>query len=587
MTLKASSTKKTALNLFLQTLKKNAGITVLVTVFMLLICPGYALVEISDYFSYMHDTYSFDEMLFTGLNFSISFLTCAFAGIGCFLNFAFMYSKKSGDVYFALPTTRNGLLFSRLGASIVPALIPVILCYTSMGFILTIDNVTGSILNIITGALLNIMLVVLTGCVTMLFIVCAGTITDLLLSFFGVNIGLFAAAAMIFELCDVYLHGFYFRGSEGILYSSSPFLYAFAYMAEYSNKGLDLGFLIYVIRVLATAAICLLAAVILFRKRKAEKCTTSYAYRGMYYVCSVLVGFLSAFMFGMIFSGGCEHIVFWIFALIGGVLGTITFGLITDRGFKTVKKSIITGVCSFAVLIVIVIILSTGGLGYSDRVPKVKSIESVTVSFNNLETEFTNPQLVIDLHKKIVSGAEIDGEELVDYYEIQAKETDTVEITEEYFEDHTTTVHFNYQLKHGFELNRTFWIDTKDCAKEILAIYKSEENINTLKKTASDFIEGIDIYADNGEENPAYIDTYISKAECEMLIDAYTKDLIEADENLVYGYYDNIYISGTTSGQEYNSIELEVCDDFENTKEIIKTLNLEERSDKESKKYYD
>ena len=129
MTLRASSANKTLSGqLFGFTVRKKFGITVLISIFMLLICPGYVLTDINKYLEYSTGLYEFDNIL-PDISLIIAMRTCAVAAICCFLNFAFMYSEESGAVYVALPLPRNVLLFSRFFAGVVPILLPVFLCY--------------------------------------------------------------------------------------------------------------------------------------------------------------------------------------------------------------------------------------------------------------------------------------------------------------------------------------------------------------------------------------------------------------------------------------------------------------------------
>jgi len=581
MTSKALSTKKTAWNLFGISIKKNFGITILVTVFMLLICPGYTVVEINRSLVYSPGIYDFSDIL-PALCGVISFLTCGVAVIYCFINFAFMYSKKSGDMYFALPLTRNKLLFSRLFASMAPVMLPIVLCYGSAAVILLSDKVSGGFSNILIAALLNILLVIMSCFVTMLFIVCAGSVTDLLISFFGLNIGAIVVAFMVFELCDENLRGFYCEEYGNFMTAFSPFLYGFINLMNKAENGfiLDLSLLIYILRIIATSAICIITATVLFRKRKAEKCTAAYAYRGMYYVCGLVVSFLAAFMFGLIFGGGNQGLFFWVFGAFGAVLGAITFGLITDRGFKTVKKSLLVGICSFVIMVTLTIILKTGAFGYTNRIPKAENIKSVTVSFDSVNTEFENPQLVTTLHKKAIESDYDDVVEIEDAVIMYGTEDIKTESYEN--EGSSTYIKFNYNLKNGLKLKREFLVSTKDCSEELLAIYKSKENIEAMKNIVDMFINPVNFYSDIISEEE-YMSMQITKAETKKLIDAYIEDLRYADERIIHKSDEvcSIYLDGTKMNQEYDSIDLFVTDDFENTKNVIEKLDPIEKNDTE------
>lgn len=580
MTSRALSAKGTAWNLFLLTLKKNFGITVLIAVFMLLVCPGYILVEIERYFEYGSSVYDFNDLM-PGLIGAISVLTCITAVICCFINFAFMYSKKSGDLYYALPMTRSGLLLSRFFASMAPSLLPIILCYGSMGIILLSNRVWGDFSTVAIGALFNILLVFMSCCITMLFIVCAGSITDLLISYCGLNIGAVVISLMFFWLCDEYLLGFYSYSEENFIIFSSPFLYGFAYLVRFAKEGFvfNTELLVYILKLCVISLACIISSIFLFRRRKSEKCTGAYAYKGMYCICSLTVGFACAFLVGMLFSGNVGGIFFWLFGAVGAVLGAITFGLITDRGFKTVKRSVVLGACSFGVMLILVIILKTGGFGYSKCVPIAEKVEGATVSIANMNIEFQDPEPVIALHKKALQNIDSDEIELAQVTEVVYGLSDTLTVTEN-GEDHVSHVTIRYTLKNGFEMNREFWINTSGCAEELTAIFKSDENIKAIRQKTDSFISDVSIYGNITEiGNEKYISTNITKAEAKIITEAYAADLQEADEEIVYtDYSDSVYIDGTVVGQEWDSVTLNIFKNFERTNKALEDLKLVERS---------
>ncbi len=580
MTSRALSIRKSsAWQLFYATVKKNLGITALITVFMLLICPGYTLIAIKDYFEYNRQVYDFNETFLT-LNIVITVLTCGIAVVCSFINFAFMYSKKSGDVYFSLPLTRTGLLLSRLSASVTTVLPSLILCYGSMGFILLLNNVTGDITRIIAGLLINLLLVIMCCCVTMIFIVCAGNISDLLISFAGVNIGILAFAFIFFLFCEEFLSGFYSPSAEDYICAVSPYIYGFVKLANFAEQGFaaSVGLWVYIIRTVITAIISLIVSVLLFKKRKSEKCTCAYAYRGMYYVCSLLIGFVAAYLVGLVFDGGSFGLFFVIFGLVGALLGTVTFGLITDRGFKTIKSSLVVGGCSFGVMIALMIVLAFGGFGYTDRLPAVKNIETASVSFDDMDVTFNNPELVLSLHKKAIESEKTgyDIEELAD----------SATPDENYKESKDTLIQFEYKLKNGTTVYRRFWVKTKTCAEELMSVFCSKENIEQLNAKVDSFVGEINIHGYYGEYEESYVNTQITRAEAKRLVEAYILDMPTIAEDVVYcdgGVM--LHINGDDKDYRYVSIDMRITKDAENCHNTVAALQLIERTKQEEEKY--
>lgn len=584
MTLKAYSVKKSlAYNLFWTTVKKNSGMTVLFSMFMMLICPVYVLVEINNYFEYSTKAFEFDSTL-SGFSLLISVLTCGAAVLYCFINFAFMYSKKSADVYFALPLTRKQLLFSRFFSSVVPTLVPVLLCYGSMGFILMLENVSGSLLHILYAMLFNILLIVLSCAVTMVFIVCAGSVTDLLISYAGINIGLIILALIFTVLCQEMLVGYSNYYDERLMLTASPILYGFATQVSFAENDylLNRQLVTDLISVFFIATASLVLSVLLFDRRKSEKCTCAYAYRGMYYICALLVAFVCAFLMGILFGGGSFNLMFWVFGIAGALLGAATFGLITDRGFKKIKQSLMIGAVSYAVMLVLTLILWRGGLGYTVRIPKAEDIKTVSVSFDNVQVEFKNPEKVLALHKTALkSDINLPDGEVI----LAETVKDTTEASEYEKYQSATHINFKYLLKNGVEMRRSFRVVTRNCEKELTAIYKSDENIATIMATAKSFMEKVSIYGPSGQEG-RYISTNITREETVKLVETYIKELKNADEDILYydGKRASFYIDGALKDENsWKSLNLEIGDDFTETKALIEEMKLLERTEAEEK----
>ena len=191
MTSATLSRNKAGFNLFKFTVRKNIGIIILATVFMLLICPGYVFIEMSNYqagSSFFSNPYNMKNSII-GISTVITVVVSIIAVFSCFVNFSFLYSKKSVDVYHALPITRTSLLFSRFFAAVVPLFIPIILCYGSLIGLSFFDNVVADIKSILTAFAFSAAIMLMSAAFTMIFIVCAGSVFDLIISFVVINLG--------------------------------------------------------------------------------------------------------------------------------------------------------------------------------------------------------------------------------------------------------------------------------------------------------------------------------------------------------------------------------------------------------------
>ena len=556
MTAKVSSVKfHPSLKLYRYSVKRTMGLTVLMTVFMLLFCPGYVLMHINNRLNFQSSTiFNFDNIAPTVIS-AVTVITCGAALLYLFVNFTFLYSRSGSDFFHSLPLKRTGLLASRFFAAIVPILLPTVLTYASMCGILALDYVEGSIKPILIGFAYNILILVMCAAFTMIFIVCAGSIFDLIISFVTFNIGIIIIQFITSSLCNEYLWGYTWQTEYKLLMYSSPFYYAFA--GHFGLLNGDTAYVdnhaVFTLKLILINLLSLIAAFLLYKRRKSEKSGVSYAYKFIYIVCALIVGIVGAYLIGVLFSEGEINLIFWIFAAVGGLLTAVTFGAINDRGFKTVKKSLITGGASVVCMAVTALTLWSGFFGYSTRIPSADKVKSAAVSFGVNYVEFADPDLVFKLHGAIAeNGAET---------------------------DETQYISISYSLKNGDSFERAFYVDLGDYLDTLLEIYKSDENKQSIRKRFESFTENnlaISVYSDDGSVEGLYL----TPAELTRLKQAYLTDIPNATANSITGggYY-TIEISGFDKDYEYLRESFYAEEGFKNTVEVIKSLNLEERAD--------
>ena len=290
-----------------------------------------------------------------------------------------------------------------------------------------------------------------------------------------------------------------------------------------------------------------------FRRRKRKKSGVSYAYKFIYIVCALVVGIVGAYLVGVLFADGNINLIFWIFAVVGALLTAVTFGAINDRGFKTVKKSLIVGGCSVVCLAVTALTLWSGFFGYSTRIPSAERVKSASVSFGGSNVEFADPKLVFKLHSEIAeNGAE-------------AEEYEYISVS--------------YELKNGGSFKRAFNVDLGDYIDTLLEIYKSDENKESIRKRFDSFTENnlaISVYSDEDSVEGLYL----TPAELTRLKEAYLNDISGATEvSITGGLYYTVDISGFDKDYDYLRESFYVEDGFKNTIEVINALDLKARAE--------
>ncbi len=562
--LKALSVNKTVRNLYKYSVKRTMGLTALISVFTLLICPAYLLIDINSrtkYNTYQNSAfYSFDfSKNIPSYIMVISIVTTATALLYLFINFSFLYSRNASDLFHSLPTKRSGLFTARLLGAITPILIPLVLVYGSMALISVFAVNDGNLRLVLTGFLFNLLIIITCSAFSTVFIICSGSVLDLLISFATFNIGVLVLRYIAVDLCDSMLLGFASTEEVEFLMSSSPVFYAFSalYGVMTGDVFANETVLKVIIKLLLTTAVSLTAAYLLYNRRKSEKSGVSYAYKFIYYICTVIIGIIGAYLLGSIFAEGeKESPIFWIFAIIGGPLAAITFAAINERSFKNVKKPLIMGSSATIILIVSSLILFNGGFGYTNRIPKKEDIQYARVSFNDFSAEFSNPETVLNLHNEIINGD---------------------------LSKHINYIRFNYTLKNGKTFYRGFFVDNDDYKDSLLAVYKSEEHLKEIEKNLSAFSPNGVSTSISLELGSEYIsEVYLTPTELDAIKTAYLKDIKNAtfdsiDKSSKIFAEGNLH--GYTNDGKYWHQELRIEKTFENTITILNDMNLKERSE--------
>lgn len=547
-----------ARRLLAYSLKRTSGLTVLMTVVALLACPVYTLLKIERIYENTAKAYNLNSvapllMMITAI------ASVAAALVYMFINFAFLYNRSSSDFFHSLPTTRTGLLFARLSAGILPIIIPVTLVYGAMCGLKLSKYVECSIKPILKGYAFNLLILFALAAFSLIFMICAGSIFDLIISFFTFNVGIVLVQLINSSLCQNFLFGYPYNYTENIVDASSPFWFAFTEFSSILEGELPAhAEVLFAVKLLIITFFSLAVSVALYRGRKSEKSGISYAYNFIYIVCGLIVGVLGAFGVGSIFAEGDINLVFWVFAVVGGVLAAITFGAINDRGFKTIKKSAIMGAVSVALLGSFTVILVTGCFGYSKRIPAANKIESITVEFTGMQMTVKEPETVLQLHGKIVNNEDNGG----DYLNI------------------------DYTLKNGRHFVRTYnRINYSNYMPLLLELYKSPEHINSIRSeilgniTNNRSVYTTDYVSTDGDENfteeVGTEEIAVTEAQLKELVDAYIEDLPKATyRSITNECLMTLQISGVDKDFRYTYISLNVEDTFENTQRVIKKLGL-------------
>lgn len=567
MTLRQSNRKiSPAIGLLRSTLSKNTGVIILMSIAMLIFCPGFLLAALSK-INLSKLEYTSPEML-DAVYAVTTVLSCILVCIGNYVNFAFLYKKSSSDVFGALPLTRNALLFSRAAASFIGVLIPVTIGYVSL-LLLRLHYpavIIGTIAQISSAYFMNIMFMMAFSAFSLFFIICAGSGFDLVVSFFGFNAATAITALIIQSLCENHLSG-YASAYTGIIRALSPIYYMIECGYNFSDNAYSLQSSLYVLFDAAKmAVIFLILSFILYNYRKAERGEQAYAYKFIYAICGVLAGICGGYALSQIFVYGADTKEFSVIGITsfiaGALITTVVYGAVSERGFKTFKKSIVLGGVSVLAYGIVAVIIATGAFGYETRLPEEKKIVSATVDFDDANVDFTDSKYALALHKAIIER-KADDEYL-----------DTADTP------HTYVRIFYYLDEKGDEVfNREYFVDKTKLKKELFAVYASENRFEkfykTLESAPGNRVEVWGGY-EQGEDYKN-LDGRITKEEAKRIVEIYKKELSAIGEDFYSEEKQTkssvasitLYIDGADTFGIYTT------EDFSETNEILRSFQPE------------
>lgn len=473
MTSRISSVKKHPFfSFFTFTLKKQTPLTLLVTAFTLLICPGMLLRDANDDLirEYFLGPWEFATFAFI--------ILAAAAALVCMLllfNFGFLFNKKAGDMYNALPLTRNELLISRSLSSFIGALFLMTVAYGGLimvNFLPTVDGV-GVVTAINTYLFMLLSLLMLT-CFCLLIGICCGGYFDTVIAFCAVNLAPVIIVAFIFSFVQESTVGLVFDYNNlvyltpiAIVFYKLMNLPTYLEKPENITAGIEKTTALTVIGLIVFGALCVFAAIKLFGKRKSETAGEAYAFKFMPIIISLLVSMVGGFVIAIVLTGDYNISGgFWIFFIVCAILCSIAIGAITNRGFKKIKGSVINGVVASVLMTVLLI----SGLYIADyaenKIPKVENVEQVSIG----EIDYTAyKDLAVNLHKGIIEC-------------LNEEETDDFIGEFPQALNNFNNFDFKYVLKNGNVIKRNYWYRSPDMSrlhKDILTLMQTD---NFFKK---------------------------------------------------------------------------------------------------------
>lgn len=577
MTLKTFSNKNSTLGLFLFTLRQNLGLIILSVVGMLLVCPGYILIELNEY----HDRLSkeFYELNNILLAFGVAACIAGVIGVVVYniINFLYLYSKKSSDVFHAVPLTRTELLLSRSLAGLVSTLIPLIIGYISLGLIAVFTPWIIADLEILAIMFMyNIFIMLIAFGISLLFLVCAGSIFDFVLSIGIVNISLLILPHIISAFSEEFLFGYTYSVTENLMKCFSPIYYYIFAITDFTNRvstyqrGYSLtrpplfnsNEITAIIVTVVLATLLIGAAILLYKRRNAEKAGNAYAFKFIYVISNLLLSFEVGFGVGVIFSDmNLESPAFWIFTVAGALMASVAFGAISERGFKGYKKSLITGGVSAAAVLLLTVCYAVDITGFENKIPQNDKILTVEANIQGFTVELTGDDVkyVTDFHKKITEEYDIA------HHEMEQKDNDY----------HTSHANLIYKMKNGTTIKRSYYsFPTEYFSEDMLKVCKFEDVESVITQVKAEKPKTALLHGNI--RNEAYFEYSINYDDFINLLEVYNKANDKMDKS-IFTSNSNFYISWETEfygGSDYADGYYDFCvgDNYTEFFEVIEEI---------------
>lgn len=590
---KTSSTKlnRTSKMMWFTT-RQNIGLLILSVIATLIVYPGYLSVDIST-LSYWDKLY-FDNVLESYCMLLI-FASCVLVAIYNLINFMYLYSKKSSDVFHAVPLKRNQLLISRAVSSLICTAIPVVIGYSVLlGTILLNSKINASLELFFVMLMYNVLLVLTTWAVSLFFMICSGSVFDFVVSCSIVNISLLVIPEIINSFLENYMFGHTSSISTQITKWLSPFYNLAISMGDYVSNGyydtvtqqyireykFDLSNVISIIYSVVIIGIVIFATIMLYKRRKAESAGSAHSFKFIYILSSVLLSYELAFVLGIIFDVN-YGVVFWIFAILMALLTSVAYGAVTHRSFKTIKQSLILGGVGVLCLALTAICTNADITKAETRTPKAANVESVEVYVNSMYSssitlDGEDVELAIALHESIIDEFKSNPERYngIEGYHIYAENSiaGTKTLSSSIYSpdimpsEGTHYIDIEYNLKNGNTMSRAYTVSGEKFEKLLLDILKTvdlSELKDALKKDSPKNVR-FEFYDNSDYYYTAY---YLSYKDINKFIDTYLNDLEDAKDLGVY--YTDVNIRW--SKNEQKEFYIQINDSFANTIELLES----------------
>lgn len=505
--------------------------------------------------------------------------------------FVYLHNKRQVDFYHSQPVSRKRrfvvLWFNGIVIFIAAYLINMLLgmavaavfgCMSGVVFTGAVKAFSLYLLLFLGIYHLAIMAVLLTG----------NTLVSLLAMVLLLGYELAARAMTVFMASSFFIT--YGNGQENKIFATwfSPIVTIYKYIIlgdnqsnywRYAEETVSYGKT--AIELFILAVVFGTASFLLYQKRASENHGNSISFPKIkeFLRFALLLVFGSFCTYAVYYVAGKNVALGIVGSFISVALGHAVIQLIYEVDFRAIRRKWVTATISLVTVILVFVGFKYDWIGYDSRIPKQAKVESVYVSLV-AEGFGINNYVMMDgteiYHQYKARRMEITDLDII--YKLLENRERVKRTTR--FDGYYEMVEMTFRMKNGKTQYRRFYLTYEDNLGLLNEIYHMEEyQLANNQVMEEDFVENYRIISatyNNGSGNGA---TTLINVDMQALIEAYKKDVENANYTEVYYNYPKAQISLRGIGfqnEEYRNVwNILIYDSYENTLALLKESGID------------
>ena len=535
------SDKKLFVSFYKNSLSRIKGVALIYGILMFITYPMFYFINIGEAMRRLalgQNYYGFEgylDMYPSAALFFFAVIAAAVISLSVIAN-SFMHSKKSVDVFHALPVRRPVMLLANFAAVCTAMFVLEAVCYIIIG-ITSIFTIPIPTIPLIVEFIRVFVLTMAIAAIAVFCAVCANTALDGAIFTAAFNAIVPCCTLLIIALFDLFIHGFVAENEVirfSVRFSPVCMLYQTYFYDVISYTALDN--IIYI----AFTAVILAVSCRLYVKRKSERAqsnnTSGVIYRFIITAASVGGGAFWGFIFAELFGWGDRNTATnIIISCLFTVVIYLIFNAITTRRVNPGKKGFVWMAVSLALTCGLFASITTGFFGMETYLPAIEEVENVRIYYggeyenisryipdengryryvhganDGVVLEKTEDIAVVhNMHREIVDGLSVYGEEGAPY------------------DGHRIRFEIEYTLDNGRTVKRDYYSEVTESVMRDFALIDDMEAFKRqmapmLTSPASDldFFEIKDAFGKN------QMILNLTDSEKEMLYNAIGQDVL-------------------------------------------------------------